>query len=110
MIRSILYLQPRGGDAQAIADLYRREGILDTAVAQKGCLAAELQLPLDASGPVIVTALWDTPEAYQGWLDNPLRTTSSDELEQLIEQPDDSVPQGDLYEVVVTANAAGTRL
>jgi heme-degrading monooxygenase HmoA len=111
MIRSILYLHPRGGDAQAVADLYRRAGVLETAVAQDGCLAAELQLPVDASGPVVVTALWDTPEAYQGWLDNPARASSSDELDELVEEPaDNSLRQGDLYEVVLTAKAAGANV
>lgn len=108
MIRSILYLRPRAGDAQAVADLYRRGGVLEVAVAQDGCLAAELQLPVDASGPVIVTALWDTPEAYQRWLDNPARAASSDELDALVEEPpDNSLRQGDLYEVVLTARAVG---
>jgi heme-degrading monooxygenase HmoA len=109
MIRSILYLHPRGGDARAVAELYRRREVLEVAVAQDGCLAAELQLPVDASGPVIVTALWDTPEAYQRWIDNPARAASSDELDELVEAPvDSSIRHGDLYEVVLTATAAGT--
>ena len=108
MIRSILYLHPRGGDANAVAELYRRERILEVAVAQEGCLSAELQLPVGSSGPVVVTALWDSPEAYQRWVENPARATSSDELDQLVEEPPDhSVRQGDLYEVVITATAGG---
>lgn len=108
MIRSILYLHPRGGDAQAVADLYRRGRVLEVAVAQDGCLAAELQIPVDPSGPVVVTALWDTPEAYQRWVENPARAASSDELDQLVgEPPDHSVRHGDLYEVVITAVAEG---
>lgn len=108
MIRSVLYLHPRDGDAQAVADLYRRGGVLEVAVAQEGCLAAELQLPVDAAGPVIVTALWDTPEAYQRWVDNPAREASSTELDALVEEPaDHSIRRGDLYEVVLTAKAAG---
>ncbi len=108
MIRSILYLHPRGGDAQAVADLYRRYRVLEIAVAQDGCLEAELQLPVDASGPVVVTALWDTPEAYQRWLENPARSASSDQLDELVEEPaENSLRQGDLYEVVLTAKAVG---
>jgi len=111
MIRSILYLHPRGGDAQAVAELYRRGGVLEVAVAQDGCLAAELQLPVDASGPVIVTALWDTPEAYQRWLDNPARAASSSELGELLDDPDDNeIRQGDLYEVVLAAKAEGAQV
>lgn len=109
MIRSVLYLHPRGGDAQAVADLYRRRDVLEVAVAQDGCLAAELQLPVDASGPVIVTALWDTPEDYQRWIDNPARAASSDELDELVEPPAaSSIRHGDLYHVVLTAKAVGS--
>jgi quinol monooxygenase YgiN len=104
MIRSILYLHPRSGDAQAVLELYRRGRVLEVAVAQDGCLAAELQLPVNASGPVIVTALWDDAEAYQRWLDNPARAASSTELDELLDEPaDQDVRQGDLYEVVLTA-------
>ena len=111
MIRSILYLHPRDGDAQAVLQLYRRERVLEVAVAQEGCLAAELQLPVNGSGPVVVTALWDTPDAYQRWLDNPARAASGDELNELL---DDAIKaearQGDLYEVVLEASAEGARV
>ncbi len=110
MIRSILYLHPRDGDGHALVELYRRGRVLEVAVAQDGCLAAELQLPVAASGPVIVTALWDTPEAYQRWLDNPARAEYSRELEELLDVPADLEIQGDLYDVVLTAKAVESEL
>jgi quinol monooxygenase YgiN len=105
MIRSILYLHPRDGDGSAVAELYRRGRILEVAVAQDGCLAAELQLPVTKSGPIVVTALWDAPEAYQRWLDNPARSEYSDELEALLDKPADLEIQGDLYELVIMAKS-----
>lgn len=105
MIRSVLYLTPRGGDGQAIADFYRRHGVLDSAADHEGCLGSELQLPTAAGGDVLVTALWRDAEAYQGWLDDPVRSASAEELAALVEGFDEGV-SGALYEIAVEA---GTR-
>lgn len=109
MIRSILYLRAQAGDGRAVEQLYRRGRILEVAVAQEGCLAAELQLPVTGAGPVVVTALWDTPDAYQRWLDNPARTEYSDELNELLEPGDAQPIQGDLYEVVIATKSVETQ-
>ena len=102
MIRSVLYLTPRGGDGQAIVDFYRRHGVLDRAAEQDGCLGAELQLPATGNGDVLVTALWRDADAYQGWLDNPFRSANAEELAELVEGFDDEV-RGALYEIAIEA-------
>jgi heme-degrading monooxygenase HmoA len=102
MIRSVLYLTPRGGDGHAIADFYRRHGVLDRAIAQDGCLGAELQLPAGGAGDVLVTALWRDAAAYQGWLDNPFRSSNAEELAELVADFDEGV-RGELYEIAVEA-------
>ena len=102
MIRSVLYLEPRGGEGAAIVDFYRRHRVLERACEQDGCLGAELQLPAGGTGPVLVTALWRDAAAYQGWLDNPGRTAGADELAELVEGFDRGV-KGELYEVAVEA-------
>jgi heme-degrading monooxygenase HmoA len=102
MIRSVLYLRPRGGDGAAIADFYRRHGVLERATEQDGCLGAELQLPAQRGGDVLVTALWRDADAYQGWLDNPFRSTNAEELAELVEGFDEGV-SGALYEVAIEA-------
>lgn len=104
MIRSVLYLRPRGGDGEAIADFYRRHGVLDRAVQQDGCLGAELQLPAGGDGDVLVTALWRDADAYQGWLDNPFRSANADELAELVDDFDEGV-SGTLYEVAIEAGS-----
>ena len=104
MIRSVLYLTPKDGDGRALADYYRRHGVLERALEQDGCLGSELQLPLDG-GDVLVTALWRDADAYQGWLDNPARAAYADELAQFVEDFDRGV-RGGLYEVVVEAAPA----
>lgn len=102
MIRSVLYLTPRGGDGRAVAEFYRRHQVLERAAAQDGCLGAELQLPVEGGGDVLVTALWRDADAYQGWLDNPVRSANAQELAELVEGFGDDV-RGTLYEVEVQA-------
>ena len=100
MIRSVLYLQPRNGNARAVADMYQKSGVLEDAAALDGCLGAELQLPIDEPGPVLVTALWRDSAAYQTWVDSPVRSAHGEELSKLI----DAEPgEGQLYEIVVEA-------
>jgi heme-degrading monooxygenase HmoA len=106
MIRSVLYLTPRAADGRAIADFYRRREVLERAVEQDGCLGAELQLPADGAGDVLVTALWRDAHAYQGWLDNPVRSANAEELAELIEGAAEEL-RGALYEVEVAAVPGG---
>lgn len=102
MIRTVLYLEPRDGCGDQIADFYRRQRVLELACQQDGCLGAELQVPVSGSGPVLVTALWRDADAYQGWIDNPWRTANGEELAALVKDFDGGV-KGTLYEIVVEA-------
>jgi heme-degrading monooxygenase HmoA len=104
VIRSVLYLTPRGGDGRPIVDFYRRHSVLDRAAEQDGCLGAQLQLPVTGSGDVLVTALWRDADAYQGWLDNPFRSANAEELAQLVDGFDDEV-RGALYEIAIEAGS-----
>ena len=107
MVRSVLYLQPRGGAHDALADYYRRHDVLATAVRAAGCRATELQIPLDGAGPALVTALWDDEAAYQGWIDHELRGANAGELLELVEVGDEGVPSGQVYRVAVAAAGPG---
>jgi heme-degrading monooxygenase HmoA len=103
MIRSVLYLTPKDGTGEAIAEFYRRHGVLDRALQQDGCLGSELQLPVSGRGDVLVTALWRDADAYQGWVDNPWRSANGDELAELVEGFEGGTVRGELYEIVVSA-------
>ena len=105
MIRSVLYLEPRGDDGRAIVQFYRRHRVLERACEQDGCLGAELQLPVEGRGPVLVTALWRDADAYQGWFDNPFRSENAEELAELVEGFDRGV-KAELYEIAVEAAPA----
>lgn len=91
-------------------DYYRRERVLEIAVEQPGCLAADIHVPVEEGDPLLVTALWETPEAYQGWLDNPVRRTFAGGLEEaVVEELADT--GGSLYEVAhaVSSDAIAQR-
>lgn len=103
MVRSVLYVRPRSGKANAVVEYYKRKRVLETALEQPGCLAAEIQVPLDEDELLLVTALWQSAEAYQGWIDNPVRRTFATELDELVDEGLADA-RGGVYEV---AHAVG---
>lgn len=105
IIRSVLYLTPKHGDAEKVVDYYRRAGVLERALRQDGCLGATLQLARDGSGRVLVTALWRDAAAYDGWVANPTRTQDAGELSALVEEDLDAGVRGTLYDVAILVGA-----
>jgi len=102
VIRSVLYLRPRADNSAEIVDFYRRHRVLERAARQDGCLGAELQLPTNGIGDILVTALWRDADAYRGWLGNPVRAENADVLGTLVENFDAGV-SGETYDVVIRA-------
>ena len=107
--RSVLYLQAKPGLRDALVDVFRRLDVPGHALQQAGCLSVEVQIPPDADGPILVTALWTGRAAYDGWLANPWRATSGEELAPFL---DGEPSTGIVYDVVlaggdVSAAAAG---
>jgi quinol monooxygenase YgiN len=107
--RSVLYLQAKPGMREALVDVFRRIDVPGHALQQLGCLSVEVQVPPDADGPILVTALWTDREAYQGWLDNPWREYSGAELAPFLAE---ETAAGVVYDIVlaggdVSAVAAG---
>jgi quinol monooxygenase YgiN len=106
--RSVLFLQVKPGMRDALIDVFRRLDIPGHALQQAGCLSVEVQTPPDADGPVLVTALWTHREAYEGWLANPWREYSGNEIAPFL----DGESSGVVYDVAlaegdVSAVAAG---
>ena len=100
-MRSVLLLQPRGDDYTALLDFFREHDILGLAVREAGCLASEVQVPLSGSGPVMVTALWESAEAYAGWRNHPVRAQFSGDMARLTLPEAEPVGSG-LYGVVIS--------
>lgn len=107
--RSVLYLQAKPGMRDALVDLFRRLDVPGHALQQEGCLSVEVHVPPDAEGPILVTALWSHRDAYDGWLNNPWRVYSGEQLAPLL---DDDTSGGIVYDIVlaggdISAVAAG---
>ena len=98
--RSVLFLQAKPGMRKALVDVFRRIDVPGHALQQAGCLSVEVHVPPDADGPILVTALWEDRESYQGWLDNPWRESSSAELAPLLAE---DTPAGVVYDIVLAA-------
>jgi hypothetical protein len=104
MVRSVLYLQPRGGDYGAVVDYYRRHDVLGRATSIDGCLGSELHVPADQTGPLLVTALWESEAAYGRWLQDGFRRESGARLAELLEDAPAPGVGGALFDVVLSAN------
>ena len=106
--RSVLFLQAKPGMRDQLVEVFRRIDIPGNALLQEGCLSVEVQVPPDEDGPLLVTALWTNRAAYDGWLANPWREYSGNELAPFL----DGESHGVVYDVVlaggdISAVAAG---
>ena|SRR5439155_18030481 len=103
-IRSLLVLEPRNGDYDALIELFRGQDILGKAVRLAGAWSAEVQLPLARSGPVVVTALWDSADAYAGWRTHPIRAELNPLMDRVVDLEAAPVIPSGVYEVVIAAS------
>jgi quinol monooxygenase YgiN len=99
LARSLLFMQPRPGCREELVRTFDRLRIPQTALEQEGCLSVEMQVPPDADAPVLVTALWSHRQAYDGWLNNPRRDDTREELFALLT----GEPEGVVYDIRVSA-------
>jgi len=96
MTRSLLVIRAKPGCRDRLVELFARLQVLEKASRQDGFVSCEVQVPADHDDHVLVTALWTSPEAYQGWLDNPVREEMRPELDELAAAD----PQPHVYAVV----------
>lgn len=109
MIRSVLALRARKGQAEAVEDLYRERGVLDRARRFPGCRgAALLRCTGDGPGTHLVIADWDDADAYRRWVADPWRASVSAELTELLDTAAGEPLIGGLYEPVI-ADGTGRR-
>lgn len=103
-VRSLLLLEPRGGDYDALVAVFREHDILGKAVQVAGAWSAEVHLPLSRSGPVIVTAVWDSAQAYAGWRVHPIRAELSPAMDRVNDSQAMPLVLSGVYEIVVAAS------
>ncbi len=99
--RSVLTIRTKPGCRERLVELFDRLQILEKASRQAGFVSSEVHVPVDGDDHVLVTATWTSPEAYQGWLDNPVREEMRADLEELA----DGEPESRVYEIVETRTA-----
>lgn len=97
MIRTVLMLNVPPARVEEVVELYRSADILQYSLDHSDAIRSELSVCLDGSGAVMVTALWPSTEAYQGWLDNPWRTNSGLALREMLDGTE--VGAGTLFQV-----------
>jgi heme-degrading monooxygenase HmoA len=99
MTRSVLVFSILPGRRDDFVAGFRRLDVLRRASRQPGFRRGQLHIPVDGADEALVTADWDSAEAYQGWLDNPVRGEIQAELGPLLAE--DPVPR--VYEVLEDA-------
>jgi quinol monooxygenase YgiN len=92
-------MQPREGCRDDLIEAFERLDVPQRALQQRGCLSVELQVRPDASAPVLVTALWASREAYDGWLRSPWRAGARSEIFALLTEE----PEGIVYDIRLAA-------
>jgi heme-degrading monooxygenase HmoA len=96
MTRSVLFFSILPGRRDEFVAGFARLQVLRRAREQPGFRRGQLHVPVDGGDEVLVTADWDSPEAYQGWLDNPIRAEIQAELGPLLAAD----PEPRVFEVV----------
>lgn len=96
--RSVLTIRTKPGRRDELVALFTRLQILEKASRQEGFISSEVQVPVDDDDHILVIATWTSPDAYRGWLENPVREEMRPELEKLA----DGEPESRVYEIVKT--------
>jgi heme-degrading monooxygenase HmoA len=104
MIRSILKLKPKSGQAPALVSYFKEQDIVGNAMSVPGCLSVEVQTRIpDEADPdcedIVVTALWSSIESYEAWLSSQERQRSGTGMLPLLATDRETVASARLYRV-----------
>ena len=105
MIRSVLFLQPVSGDPRSIERFFEEEQVLHRAAQTPGFLSAELHRSTDGSDLMLLTALWESQQAYQAWVDDPWRAANAHRAGAVFEAIEVEGGGGPRYESVIAVPA-----
>jgi heme-degrading monooxygenase HmoA len=97
MTRSVIYFHfDRPGARAEFLETFQRISVLEVSSFQDGYLGGQLHVAIGDEHLAMVIADWESPESYQGWLDNPDRETVGEQLRAFLT----SEPVGQVFEVV----------
>ncbi|MDR1214335.1 MAG: antibiotic biosynthesis monooxygenase [Propionibacteriaceae bacterium] len=85
MYRSLLYLNVKPGQTEALIEWYKEVDSLGMAVRLAGCVSTEIYPLPDQPDRLLVTALWRDRDDYQGWVDHPYRKQLTAGINQYID-------------------------
>jgi heme-degrading monooxygenase HmoA len=98
MIRTMLRLAVAPGEAEGLVDTFRRLEILETSIAQDGCLSTEIAIS-DNRSEAVVTATWSDRAAYGRWTSRTDRGAHSAEISRHLRDPLTAETVGLIYDV-----------
>lgn len=107
MTRSVLFFPLLPGRRDAFVETFTRLRVLERSSRMPGFLRGQLHVRTDGADEALVTADWESPAAYQGWLDNPEREGIGEQLAPFLAgEPEPRVFEV-IEDVVPTEGSAG---
>ena len=97
LIVTVLQLHVLPGREEEFARAFRDNDVLEAARRECGMLFAQLLRPATEGAPFIALAHWAGPEAYDCWIDSPVRDRLNQTLGEFLS---DEPISGDLYRPV----------
>jgi heme-degrading monooxygenase HmoA len=101
MTQSVLRFALLPGRRDDFVETFGRIRVLETSSGQAGFRGGQLLVDAEDPDAALVIARWDSPAAYRGWLDNPVREDIGEQLRPFL--VDD--PQGRVFDVVREVSA-----
>lgn len=99
MLRTMLRFDVAEGQADDLLSLFRDRNILETSVAEPGCLSSEFCIAEDGSH-VVVTATWEDEAAYGRWTSRTDRGDHMGAINAFLRTPMTARTHGVRYRVV----------
>ena len=103
IIVTVLSLYVREGREEEFARTFRDNDVLKRAREECGMLFAQLLRPATPGAPFIALAHWPDPEAYDCWIESPVRDRVNELLGDFLS---DEPVSGDLYTPVDQLDAS----
>jgi heme-degrading monooxygenase HmoA len=84
LTQSLLQIPVRPGAEDEFARRFRAQRVFEHAASIPGFRGGRLLRPLEPGGSFVVSADWDSPDAYQAWLGAPIRDQLTQALDDLV--------------------------
>lgn len=105
MIRTFLHLDLKPGRRDDIIAWYKETRALERAVEEAGCISTEIYPDAEDENRLLVTALWNSAEDYDGWVANPWRQSSTDGINEFLAEGFTTESKGAVLESIHHASA-----